>query len=255
MKSAGLGELTVVGMRQRYNLGVNTRLRYPNLLKDLKYNEWSVLSTNFNRTIMSGVSHIMGLGQKITEKKLVFANDDPRTLPPESPLFFDPKKDDPVTPLNQGYVPFPTHNFIGDQDHILEALHTCPLATKIIDASKKTLIEEVQKSEKFKATLEKAKKLYNVTKETFTEDEPDSYKCFIIADYMIMDHLNNKDSEVVVKPNDIFYKHLEKCYSLTILYEFANPQASKLAISPALDMIRTAFKSKIADPEKFPQKY
>lgn len=59
---AGLGELTNVGMRQRYNLGKNTAARYANLLgTQFGAEDFIVISTNFNRTIMSAVSHVMGL--------------------------------------------------------------------------------------------------------------------------------------------------------------------------------------------------
>jgi hypothetical protein len=113
VKKVGLGELTRVGMRQRYNLGLNTKARYANFLgTKLAYNEYHILSTNFNRTIMSAVSHIMGLQEKISDVPLSFAKDDERTLPPQKPLLFDPTTD-PETPLPAGLVPFPTHDFIG----------------------------------------------------------------------------------------------------------------------------------------------
>lgn len=56
----GPGELTRVGERQRYNLGRQTRARYPKFFNTPRFkpDEWWVRSTFFNRTIMSGVSHI-----------------------------------------------------------------------------------------------------------------------------------------------------------------------------------------------------
>lgn len=84
----------------------------------------------------------------ITTKPLKFAVDDPRTLPPQAPLLFDVNTDD-ATPLKTGQIPFPTHNFMGENDHLLEANHNCPAAKKIIDTSNTANAVDVAKSDKF----------------------------------------------------------------------------------------------------------
>jgi hypothetical protein len=91
----------------------------------------------------------MGLQNKVTEKPLKFKNKkDQRLLPPDQNMLFDPLTD-PDTPLVAGVVPFPIHNFLEDNDHILEALHKCPLSQKMIGLTKKTYSERVAKSAKF----------------------------------------------------------------------------------------------------------
>jgi Histidine phosphatase superfamily (branch 2) len=50
----GKGELTGVGMRQHYTLGLNMALKYKNLFADITHSEiYYVRSTDVNRTMMS----------------------------------------------------------------------------------------------------------------------------------------------------------------------------------------------------------
>ena len=254
----GAGELTNVGIRQCYNLGVNTKTRYENLLgTEMAYNEYFIYATNFNRTIMSAVSHFQGLQLKFTSTALPFQKKDPRTLPPQENLLFDVLTDDD-TPLKAGYVPFPTHNFLGgqgDQDQIMEVQHRCPLAKKLTTANSKALDDELTKSEKFKATLAKAMELYKIDEKVFPATTSDTMKCYFIADYMIMDRENNKVEDLIIKPSDEFYNILEKCYSVHVYGEFGQGDANKLAVSPVLDMIKQMVESKIKDPTKMKKKY
>ena len=61
-KWSGAGELTSIGMRQHYLLGYRNRKTYSNFLsQSYDRNEIYVMSTDFNRTIMSAYSHLQGL--------------------------------------------------------------------------------------------------------------------------------------------------------------------------------------------------
>jgi hypothetical protein len=187
----GKGELTNVGIRQRYNLGLNTKARYANLLNpNLKPNEFFVYSTDYNRTIVSAYAHIQGLQNMITTEALAFAKDDPRLAPPQTPMLFDVNTDDD-TPLKAGRVPFPIHGFIGgpgDDNQLFEVQHKCPLVKTLNTQSSADLNEKASKSEKFQATLKKAKESYGITEDMFKEGTTDMLKCFLIADYMLMDY-------------------------------------------------------------------
>jgi hypothetical protein len=60
----GSGELSDVGMRQHYLLGHRNRLKYGNFIsQSYDPNEIYVVSTNYNRTIMSAYSQLQGLYQ------------------------------------------------------------------------------------------------------------------------------------------------------------------------------------------------
>ena len=71
------GELTNVGIRQHFILGQLQRQRYSRFLsKTIQKGELYMLSTDFNRTIMSLMSHYQGLyeeGQSLTEEQRVIA--------------------------------------------------------------------------------------------------------------------------------------------------------------------------------------
>jgi hypothetical protein len=81
------------------------------------------------------------------------------------------------------------------------------------------------------------KELYQVTEDTFPPNFPEAEKCFLIADYMIMDSLNNQEKDLIIKTADPFYKTVQKCYTLHIVGEFANNDAAKLSVSPTVDLI------------------
>ena len=58
---AGLGELTIVGERQHYNLGMNLRNKYIKLFPTkMTKDEFYIQSTAFNRTLNSAFSHMNG---------------------------------------------------------------------------------------------------------------------------------------------------------------------------------------------------
>lgn len=79
IQEVGDGELTTVGQRQHYYLGLNLRNQYPSFFtgKEFKPNEFWVRSTPYNRTIESAFSHIIGLFDMFDAKDLEFANDAP----------------------------------------------------------------------------------------------------------------------------------------------------------------------------------
>ena len=57
----GNGELTPIGMRMHYLLGINTKMKYNEFLKEYNPNDILIRSTDVNRTILSGFSTLQGL--------------------------------------------------------------------------------------------------------------------------------------------------------------------------------------------------
>ena len=67
----GAGELSPIGMRMPYLLGVSTKKRYPDFLsKNYNPNEIFVISTDVNRTIMTATSYMQGLYNNETSQNL-----------------------------------------------------------------------------------------------------------------------------------------------------------------------------------------
>ena len=69
-KWIGAGELTLIGMRMHYLLGVAIRKKYKNFLS-LNYNpnEIYIISTNVNRTLVSAYSNLKGIFYKSPKDK------------------------------------------------------------------------------------------------------------------------------------------------------------------------------------------
>ena len=64
-KWKGAGELTQLGMRQHYLLGVSIRNKYKDFISnDFNPNEIYIISTDVNRTLISAYSHLLGMYYK-----------------------------------------------------------------------------------------------------------------------------------------------------------------------------------------------
>lgn len=98
--STGWGQLTTVGMRQHYELGLWLRQRYISLLKnDYSKTDVYVQSTDVDRTLMSVESNLAGL------------------FPPRGSRTFEP---------NLKWQPIPVHTVPEHLDHVLAMKKPCP---------------------------------------------------------------------------------------------------------------------------------
>ena len=80
----GKAELSYVGMRQHYVLGVNNKYKYSELLNFSEYNPNDIIvyATNSNRTIMSAQSQLIGMyGSNSSMEKLDDKQKEMATLP------------------------------------------------------------------------------------------------------------------------------------------------------------------------------
>ena len=80
----GKAELSYVGMRQHYLLGVNNKYKYSELLNFSEYNPNDIIvyATNSNRTIMSAQSQLIGMyGSNSSMEKLDDKQKEMATLP------------------------------------------------------------------------------------------------------------------------------------------------------------------------------
>ena len=80
-KWSGEAELSYVGMRQHYLLGVHTKKKYPDIFTGTQYNPDDIIvyATNSNRTIMSAQAQLIGIyktlgdEEKLTEEEVGLA--------------------------------------------------------------------------------------------------------------------------------------------------------------------------------------
>ena len=211
--------ITDVGIRQRYNLGLNTRNRYKEFFTKnggLKEQEFWVRSTDRERTLKSAMAHMIGLLQNNNAKKLKFENNDSRLLPPlykGQELFFDPSQEAFDTPLPNGFVPFSIYSEDQNTEELM-SIDRCEGVTqyqlKKIDNHETSLIQKLDKSKKYTQLIADAMKAYGLPK-TWMQNKSSADKCHWLSDYAIMDGQNSLNPTIPL--NSTLYKQLIKCYS------------------------------------------
>ena len=143
----GEGELSPLGMRMHYLLGVSTKAKYSNFLsKKYNPNEILITSTNVNRTILSAFSTLQGLynfteTNTLNDKQIKRAN-----IPNNnnSNLISKKIKDLKNMPIEGGYGMYPVHIYSTNYDHQFQIFRTeeCPGIARYI--------EEVRNKEELK---------------------------------------------------------------------------------------------------------
>ncbi|CAI2369510.1 unnamed protein product [Moneuplotes crassus] len=152
----GLGELTPSGERQHYLLGNKQRRKFitdeiHHLSEDFDPREVYVISTNYNRTIMSAYSENQGW-YPLGSVEEVLPEQKNTALPPfEIDNIEETLNDLGNDPTMHGYQPIPIHVGGDDFAHIFQAhdAKTCPVvnqfAQKVRDEAKFTEINEKYK--------------------------------------------------------------------------------------------------------------
>lgn len=257
VKYAGVGELTPVGQRQRYLLGLNTKERYPLFFQNkLKFNEYWTRSTFFNRTIMSAFSHHMGMFDGYPNPDLQFENTDVKLFPPQG-LLVDPSKFDFNTPLPNATFPRPIHAPLStDPDRTLYLDgNPCPKNWKQVQKSLDDANDILVKSEKFLELLNTTYERYNLPKD-WEKDVAHTERCFRLGDFAVMDFQNSATPKIDPIKDKELYELLERCYSLKIFQSYESMKVAKVAASPVLNQIRTWFRMKAnMTKEEFPLRY
>lgn len=253
---AGAGELTTVGERQRYNLGLQTKLRYPKFFTNtFRPEEYWLRSTFFNRTIMSAVAHAQALFDMVDEYVVVpFDNDDSRLLPPQD-MIQPPTKEGYKTPLPKGIIPFPIHSRLGI-DREMWSYGACPNAKKTWDKAVDDYSKILAKSDKFNAMFDDA--LTRLKNKNYDKDSPLLERCFEASDFFIMD---NKNSDNPIIPDDVTkYPNaniFKRCYDLHIFGVYRDMEMAKITATPLLNQIKEYFNEKAdqTKTKKQPLKY
>jgi len=159
------GELTSAGLRQHYLLGKEMRKKYIDKLgflsQTFNHNEVYVRSTDSNRTIMSVQSHLLGLYPLGVGPK--FPDDYPLNVavPPYQAQYDIQALGFDVLPGN--YQPIPVHVVEKSQDFLLTCYDACPNYEDLKKAQKET-DEYKSLDEKFQPILQKATKVFNISK-------------------------------------------------------------------------------------------
>ena len=137
------GELTGIGLRAHYLLGIATKKRYENFIsKSFDTNEIFIISTNVNRTIMSAMANLQGIYQNYSTPNLTMNQLDKAKIYGLNETY-KKKIDEKIEELKRSYVKdgisiMPIHVFsrVGLQFQLNSASY-CPGAAKFQEEAKK----------------------------------------------------------------------------------------------------------------------
>ena len=259
IKSWGLEELTDVGMRMHYHLGKSMKEKYTTIF-DSKFTaaNMDAISTNFNRTIVSGLSHFTGIFDQFQGQNLPFDNKDPRIQPPK--LTINP--DLPFnTALPNAFTPIPITSKLY-QRILMPIRDDCPYGNKAAAASKAELSSSLLENINVKNLMNQTAQIYGVpylewinekTKGVRTVDLDTLY---YMADYAISDYHHNPEAQIskVEKNQNVYSKLLSANSVATFSRFYSNPSYVKSIVSEVILDIFNKMKS-IVDGKYSPIKY
>ncbi len=258
LKTWGAEQLTGNGMRMHYHLGSEIKYRYPDIFnQNFKVSQMEAISTNFNRTISSGLSHFFGLFDMYKGEELPFPNNDPRLQPPK--LTIDPEVGF-KTALPKGFTPIPITSKL-NQRILMPIRDDCPYGKKIALDTKATINELVMKSPKVTELLQTGASKYGIknvadlSQLANGQSTPDIESLFVLGDYAIEDDIHNPDAVVTkhLKNKDL-YKQLENAYSVATIARFNDSTYRKNIVSEFLLEILNRTKE-IISKENYDMKY
>lgn len=238
----GYGELTSLGMRMHYLLGISTKEKYKDFINEYNPNEILIKSTDVNRTILSAFATLQGL-----------YNDSNYILNDEQikrSIIQNKNYSEEINNLKNSEIEgersfFPVHIFPTNYDHQYQLFrkNECPGIEKYINEIKNS-------SEYINLTNEICERINNTYGEYIFKfmnksgiEEPnylyDFNNLFSIADTFVADYFNGKDLKYINDTGinmDKFYNECLNISSIDSYYRTFGLTPSKLlyiSISPA----------------------
>ena len=234
------GELTGIGLRMEYTLGVRNRYKYKKLLSTIfDPKELLVVSSSLNRALSSAQAQLEGMfppltGIELKDKELE------NSIPP-IPLT-DAMKEE-IKKLGNNALPekiqiIPIHIFNDKEfDHILSEPRICPPLGKFK--------EELRNSNIFKEFYTKlnntyGKELMTFFKENNTDFLFDYNTVFFMCDIFLADYYNDRNLSEFEKVGINLTKFKDLAYEMKFLFLFkseCNEEIGVLATSPSIRKI------------------
>ena len=249
----GEGELTSLGMRMHYLLGVSTKNKYFDFLsKEYNPNEILVKSTDVNRTILSSYSTLQGIYnsstfKNLTEKQIKTANIQNYN---NSDLINQKIKELENNAIEGGYGLYPVHIYPTNYDHQFQIYRTdeCP--------GIKSYLDEIRNKEEIKKMCNDTSAKINDTYGEFIYkfmnisgiENPyylfDFSNLFSIADTFIADYYNGRELKIVNDTGINMTNFYNDCLNISFIdsyyRQFGYP-VSKLLYFGVSPVFRTFF--------------
>jgi len=232
----GYGELTPLGMRMHYLLGISTKKKYSEFLKGFNPNQILLKSTDVNRTIISSYSSIQGLFNNsndfiLNDKQIKIGIIPNKNYSKDISNKIEIMGKDAV---EGGFGFYPNHIFPTNYDHQYQIFRKeeCPGILKYLDEIRnsdeiKNLAREV--SEKINNTY--GEYIFNFMNKSGVEEPEYLYNfdnLFDIADTFIADYFNGRELKYI---NDTKIK-MEEFYNECLNISFIESYYRTFGLSP-----------------------
>ena len=254
-------ELTDVGIRQRYYLGKNTYQRFKELFDSskpyMKHNEFTVISSDTNRTLESAQAHIFGILGRFNGEGLPITDKNDTRLFPVMEAKFDPYEEDFKTALPLGIRAFGVHGRNSKYDQLFNIYDSCPKWKKEAWDMNDKEEAEVSKSAKFQEYVKGLMKLYEISDDWFSKENW-ARKATIIADYTQQAYYNSKEPRISPlddKTKDLFTKSKNYLKTVRTQVFHKNDELAKKYITPFMKQILEKFQKKKENGAKEKMKY
>lgn len=236
----GDGELTNVGQRMHYDIGVHNRIKFSSLLSQkFDRREMLIESTNSNRTITSVQSQLLGMfppgtGEELTQDELKHS---------EPPINLDEEMKEVINSLGTDVLkekstPFPVHIFSKKRYIFLQESDVCPG----MEEYKKILLKNAEKNltriyDKIKEKYGDAlKKYFGYQNYSFIYD----FDTIIsITDNFIANYDNGRDLSKFKEETGINLEEFrEVAVELKMVFLFEKKADTKVGVMAASPMMR-----------------
>ena len=249
----GDGELSPLGMRMHYLLGVSTKNKYSDFLsKEYDPNELLIRSTDVNRTILSAFSTLQGLYNpstvmNLTDKQIKNSN--------IQNLNYSNSINDKISKLENkategGYGFYPVHTYPTNYDHQFNLYRSdeCPGISKYINEARNTK----EMKDLINETCSRINETYGEYIFNFMNisgvEEPDYLfdfsNLFTIADTFIADYYNGREMKIIndtlINMEEFYHECLNLSYIESYLRQFGIPVSNVLYIGVS-PIFRTLF--------------
>lgn len=242
------GQLTDVGKRQMYNLGLQVAKQYPYIFSRHKHFDYKLMSAHslyLKKCLVAANSHVIGLVNTFDDKQLPFANDDPLTHPPQK-LEFNVKELNFRTALPHGFRPFAVFSRHPDQQHDLwNHNSSCKANEQSRDNTVDILERRMNSNVGLEQEVTKAAKLLPGLFEAISNMNISLLqRSSLVADALLNDHYNAPKTPVVQENTPLFSKLLY-WLSLDAQLHYPNLKSSRLALTPFYHNLLKTFNKKI----------
>ena len=223
-KWKGAGELTPIGMRMHYLLGVATRKKYNHFLSPVyNPNEIFVISTNVNRTLISAYSNLQGLYYKSKQSNVLRnkINDIPNNN------YSRQIKNSDIN-IDLGINAFPVHIY-DEKDLKFQLYRTevCPGISSYVEKIRKS--ESIQKiyDDIFRISNESFGKYINKFMNKTTNENDNSFNYNFndiktICDSFIADYVDGREINDIKRSGINIEKFYDHCLNISLIMSYYN---------------------------------